>query len=67
MVAKLIKADLQCFCLYLYQKPVQMEGCFTNWMLCRKYDKSHSFNVNVNVNVKQVKEKSPEVLFPGKL
>ena len=38
VVKKLIKVDLQCFCLYLYKTPVQAE-CFAYWMLSIKSDK----------------------------
>ena len=46
MAAKLTKADLQCFCLYLYKTSVQADGCLAYWMLSRKSDKSQSFNTN---------------------
>ena len=54
------------FCLYLYQAPVQAEGCFAYWMLGRKIDKSHSFNTN-NFNLKQVKSKPVEVCITWKV
>ena len=33
------KIDLQCFCLYLYQTPVQTDRCFAYLMLSIKSDK----------------------------
>ena len=36
VVAKLTKAELQCFCLYLYETPVEAGVCFAYWMLSSK-------------------------------
>ena len=45
VVAKFTKVDLQCFGHYIYLTPVHAEGCFAYWMLCRKSDKPHCFNM----------------------